>query len=233
LRAVRLHTPCRWIANLVEEHVGPNHTYAILEYCNGGSLMRHLQKMQAKGQRGNPLSMSEPDVAHLGAQVNAALLHLHRLDVAHRDLKPGNVLFYGNDGNHLKLCDFGFAKRCRGQRLHTICGTPIYMAPELTQESKKGYVGQPVDMWAFGALLYEMLHNRIAFTGVSEQQLYQRIRGGNHGAMRKDLSKEVKALIKGLLSPDPASRWSAEKTAAHPFFARVDSLDSHRDELEV
>ena len=233
LRAVRLHTPCRWVANLIEEHVGPNHTYAILEYCNGGSLQRHLQKLQTKGQRGNPMAMSEADVAHLGAQVNAALLHLHRLDVAHRDLKPGNVLFYGNDGNHLKLCDFGFAKRCRGQRLHTICGTPIYMAPELTQESKKGYVGQPVDMWAFGALLYEMLHNKIAFTGVSEQQLYQRIRGGNHAAFRKELSKETKTLIKGLLSPDPSARFTSEYTAKQPFFARVEALDSRRDELEI
>ena len=49
LRAVKREAPCRWIANLIEEHVGPNHTYAILEYCAGGSLQRHLQKLQAKG----------------------------------------------------------------------------------------------------------------------------------------------------------------------------------------
>ena len=98
------------------------------------------------------------------------------------------------------------------------------MAPELTQESKKGYVGQPVDMWAFGALLYEMLHNKIAFTGVSEQQLYQRIRGGNHAAFRKELSKETKTLIKGLLSPDPSARFTSEYTAKQPFFARVEAL---------
>ena len=169
------------------------------------------------------------------AQINAALSHLHRLDVAHRDLKPGNVLFYGNQSNHLKLCDFGFAKRCRGQRLHTICGTPIYMAPELTQgESKKGYVGHPVDMWALGALLYEMCHNRIAFTGVSEQQLYQRIRSGNHATFRKDLSKELKGIIKGLLNPDPSDRWTSAKAAKQPFFVRADSLVTPRlEELEV
>ena len=218
--------PSRWVANLIEEHVGPTHTYAILEYCSGGSLMRHLQKLQTKGRRGDPLAMPEAQVARLGAQVNAALRHLHRLDVAHRDLKPGNVLFYGPLENHLKLCDFGFAKRCRGQRLHTICGTPIYMAPELTQgETKKGYAGHPVDMWALGAMIYEMLHNRIAFNGVSEQQLYQRIRSGTHTAFRKDLSKEAKGVIKSLLAVDPTKRATAKATEGAKFFAGVDSLD--------
>ena len=279
--------PSRWIANLVEEHVGPNYTYAILgarvrthqtrhtaharaawcdvnltpctrppppsltrtiarplraraEYCAGGSLMRHLQKLQTKGRKGDPLAMSEAEVRRLGAQVNAALAHLHRLDIAHRDLKPGNVLFYGPDTNHLKLCDFGFAKRCRGQRLHTICGTPIYMAPELTQESKKGYMGHPVDMWAFGALLYEMLHNRVAFNAISELQLHQRIRSGKHAPFRKGTDKKLTQLISSLLEVAPAKRMAAESAASHACFRGAESLDSRRsaartpadDELE-
>lgn len=229
LRAAKQGLPCRWIANLIEEHVGPTHTYAILEYCQGGSLQRHLQKLQTKGRRGDPLTMPEASVTHLAAQINAALRHLHRLDIAHRDLKPGNVLFYGSDKYHLKLCDFGFAKRCRGQRLHTICGTPIYMAPELTQESKKGYLGYPVDMWAFGALLFEMLHSRVAFNGVSEQQLYQRIRQGKHCAFRKDIGKSLRATIVALLEVDPTKRLSAEKAATLPVFSRVESLAPWRD----
>ena len=178
--------------------------------------------------------MPEAQVARLGAQVNAALRHLHRLDVAHRDLKPGNVLFYGPLENHLKLCDFGFAKRCRGQRLHTICGTPIYMAPELTQgETKKGYAGHPVDMWALGAMVFEMLHNRIAFNGVSEQQLYQRIRSGTHHAFRKDLSKEARGLIKGMLTVDPSKRTTAKQAEEMKFFSgepAMGALDDGRGE---
>ena len=205
---------------MLEEHVGPNQTYAILEYCPGGSLQRHLQKLTSKPRdaAGNCAAISEADCAHMGAQINAALLHLHSLDVAHRDLKPGNVLFAGD--RWLKLCDFGFAKRCKGQRLHTICGTPLYMAPELTQDqSKKGYRGHPVDMWAFGALLYEMLHNKIAFKGVSQQQLHQRIRSGKHASFRKGMSRDVMKLIGAMLVVDPDKRLKSSDAAEVKWFA--------------
>ena len=220
LRTIKKRGNNKWIANMVEEHVGPAHTYAILEYCAGGSLQRHMQKLTTKqrDRDGNYAAIPESDCAYMGAQINAALLHLHSLDVAHRDLKPGNVLFAGD--RWLKLCDFGFAKRCKGQRLHTLCGTPIYMAPELTMDqSKKGYKGHPVDMWAFGAVLYEMLHNKIAFNGVSEQQLHQRIRGGNHAPFRKDLSPKLVKLLKAMLRTDPDKRISSRDAAEQAWFA--------------
>ena len=130
------------------------------------------------------------------------------------------MLFYGTEVNHLKLCDFGFAKRCRGQRLHTICGTPIYMAPELCVESKKGYVGPPVDMWAFGALVYEMLHNRVAFNGNSEIQLHQRIRSGKHATFGKGVSKPMRAMIAALLETDSAARLTAEDAQKQKVWAQ-------------
>ena len=220
LRTIKKRGNSRWIANMIEEHVGPQHTYAILEYCAGGSLQRHLQKLTSKprDRDGNHAAIAEADCAHMGAQINAALLHLHSIDVAHRDLKPGNVLFAGD--KWLKLCDFGFAKRCKGQRLHTLCGTPIYMAPELTADrSKKGYKGHPVDMWAFGAMLYEMLHNKTAFQGVSEMQLHQRIRGGHHAPFRKDLSPGAAKVIKAMLRVDPEKRISSCEAPDQAWFA--------------
>ena len=214
LRTVKKRGNNKYIANLLEEHVGPMHTYAILEYCSGGSLQRHLQKLTSKprDKAGNYAAIPEADCAYMGAQINAALLHLHSLDVAHRDLKPGNILFAGD--RWLKVCDFGFAKRCKGQRLHTLCGTPIYMAPELTMDqSKKGYKGHPVDMWAFGAVLYEMLHNKVAFNGVSEQQLHQRIRSGAYAALRKDLSPKCEKLLKRMMCIDPDKRVSSREAS--------------------
>ena len=60
----------------------------------------------------------------------------------------------------MQLCDFGFALRCAERRLRTVCGSAQYMAPELHASAGDGYLGPPVDMWALGAMLYEMLHGK-------------------------------------------------------------------------
>ena len=77
--------------------------------------------------------------------------------MAHRDVKPGNILFDGPLGAaepwlRVKLCDFGFAIRCANKRLKKQVGTPQYVAPELTipPDAHAGYRGRPVDMWALG-----------------------------------------------------------------------------------
>ena len=61
---------------------------------------------------------------------------------------------------HLKLCDFGFACVAGEKKLRTYCGTPAYLAPEVCTpaDAHKGYLGKPVDMWALGCVVYEMLH---------------------------------------------------------------------------
>jgi serine/threonine protein kinase len=75
----------------------------------------------------------------------------------------------------VKLIDFGFSvlTNTPNQRLKVFCGTPSYMAPEITR--KTDYEGRPVDMWALGVLLYVMLTGTFPFRGISEQDLYQRI----------------------------------------------------------
>lgn len=217
LRHVGRQLACPWIANLLEVHSSPQCTVAVLELCPGASLQRHLQKLKTRGRdrAGLPLAMAEREVSMLGGQVLAAVRHIHGLGIVHRDVKPANILFYAEQ--HLKLCDFGFARACGPAgaegRLHTICGTPVYMAPELTYDvsiSKKGYVGPPVDVWAVGTLFYEMLHNQVLFSGTSSEELYRRVRTGAHASFRGDLSKGFRALIKACISLDPSQRPSAD-----------------------
>ena len=137
------------LANLLELCETPQITHAILEYCSGGSLHRAMQTNML-----HRVGLPEGEAASIGCQLCSALSHMHSLGIVHRDLKPENVLF--TDGAHqaIKLCDFGFAKHCADRRLRTVCGSPQYMAPEVN--GRESYAGFPVDLWALGALLYEV-----------------------------------------------------------------------------
>lgn len=85
--------------------------------------------------------------------------------IAHRDLKPENILVQRRPGATsetdviLKLTDFGLARACSAESMmHTMCGTPLYLAPEVLQQRKHdvGYT-KCVDIWSTGIMLYIML----------------------------------------------------------------------------
>lgn len=99
---------------------------------------------------------------------------LHRINVAHRDIKPDNLLIWTRD-NVIKLCDFGLTtcmpKNMDG--LRTMCGTPSYMAPELF--SGKLYNGIGVDIWALGCVIFEFFSNVVAFSSLNMYTLKRMI----------------------------------------------------------
>lgn len=132
------------IANMLAEHETPHATHAVLYYCGGGSLLLQLEKLKKK-----QLAMREEDSALVAAQTLSALQFMHSLGVAHRDVKPGNILFDHQDGSW-RLCDFGFSLKCGERILKKAVGTPAYVAPEIV--ANEGYVGSLVDLWAMGCV---------------------------------------------------------------------------------
>jgi len=192
------------------------HQHAVLEYAEGGSLHRFLQAQKS--------DLTLPLVQAATRQLARALQHLHNLEVAHRDLKPANVLLASSTNVdaatlHLKLCDFGFACICGDRRLKTHCGTPAFLAPEIVTplDAHKGYLGRPVDLWALGCTLYELLHRRPAFKSEEAFELEGLIRRCNHGPLDKRIPSPARALLAGLLVTSPSTRLTAANVLESPW----------------
>jgi serine/threonine-protein kinase len=149
----------------VGEHEGK--PYFSLEFVDGGSLQNRLT--------GTPLPARES--ARLVETLARAMQAAHELGVIHRDLKPANVLL--TKGGVPKITDFGLAKQL-GQdsgQSHTgqIMGTPSYMAPEQAAGNVKT-IGAAADIYALGAMLYELLTGRPPFKAASVLDTLEQVR---------------------------------------------------------
>eukprot|EP01083_Nonionella_stella_P251714 868192_1 len=135
---------------------GPRCLYTILEHGDRGDLHTEIQCRAAENR---PFTVSQ--VIHLFTQISEGLLHLHQLNIAHRDLKALNV-FITQSGKAL-IGDLGVARSVSmpDDLLHTLTGTPLYLPPELV---KRQPYTLKVDCYALGALLYEMCALRPPFS---------------------------------------------------------------------
>jgi len=206
------------IANVLEVIDAKNSMIAILEYCGGGSLQRCLQS------RPHASGLGETASRNIGFQLCGALAHMHEMGIAHRDVKPENVLFTTPSHTAVKLCDFGFAIACGNRRVRTVCGSPQYMAPELAK--REPYHAWACDVWAFGAVIYEMLENRPAFRGSSMEQLNIRIMRASHEAFTPATPHSARALVKGLITVDVGNRFPSKQALNHPWFGGGGSLSA-------
>ena len=136
--------------------------YIVMEYVRGTNLADAIRE----GRYGE--LRTRLDIAR---QIAAALDDIHRAGIAHRDVKPSNVLI--QPSGKIKLLDFGIAWRQDSQltQVGQVMGTPAYMAPEQIlrgiggEVSKKDDRYKRVDVYSFGILLYELLTGRLPFTG--------------------------------------------------------------------
>jgi len=186
--------------------------YMLFPYVCGGELFSYLR---SAGRFSAPASM------FYAAEIVSALDYIHSLSIVYRDLKPENLLL-DKDG-HLKITDFGFAKRIASDRTWTLCGTPEYLAPEIIQS--KGH-NRAVDWWALGILIFEMLAGYPPFFDDNPFGIYEKILSGKIEWPRQ-IETVVKDLIKRLLVQDRTKRMGATKGGAedvkrHRWFKNID-----------
>src|SRR5688500_10327791 len=129
--------------------------YIAMAYCAGGSLAARL----ASG----PLPVDE--AVRIASQVASALHRAHEAGIVHRDIKPANIAF--TEHGEARVLDFGVAVLGTGEweAPRFAAGTPAYMAPE---QVRGGSVDHRTDVWALGAVLYEMLTGQRPFAGSRE-----------------------------------------------------------------
>ncbi|KAJ2747587.1 cAMP-dependent protein kinase catalytic subunit [Coemansia sp. BCRC 34301] len=185
--------------------------YMLMEYVPGGELFSHLRRA----------GRFPDDVARFyAAEIVMALDYLHSLKIIWRDTKPENILL--DDRGHVKLTDFGFAKRVE-DRTWTLCGTPEYLAPEIIQS--KGH-GKAVDWWALGILIFEMLAGYPPFYDDNPFGIYEKILAGKL-VFPSFFSASARDLIQRLLIADVGKRLGnlqgdGEDVKAHAWFAVID-----------
>jgi serine/threonine protein kinase len=201
----------------INEHDGL--PYFCLEYVAGGSLDKKLNGIPLQPRR----------AAHL-VEILARAMHVaHAQGIVHRDLKPSNVLLARSDALHgvkldntaddsgyyePKISDFGLAKRLNEEQKQTqtgaIMGTPGYMAPEQA-DSKKNQVGPATDVYALGAILYELLTGRPPFLAETPFDTLLEILEHEPAPPRlinARVERDLETICLKCLEKDPASRYT-------------------------
>ncbi len=150
--------------------------YIVMEYLEGQTLDALLKEI-------HPLP--EPDAVKFASRICEALDYMHHQGVIHRDLKPQNIMICNNGG--IRIMDFGIAKSMKARRITFVgfsptMGTPDYMAPEQVK-GKRG--DERTDIYALGAILYEMTTGSTPFEGESPYAIMNARLTGDPTALRK------------------------------------------------
>jgi eukaryotic-like serine/threonine-protein kinase len=196
--------------------------YMVMEFLEGMDL-------EAKVAREGPLPVERS--VDLVLQACEALAEAHTLGIIHRDLKPANLFLASRaDGSDcVKVLDFGISKTRPGSsepdvsltQTSVLLGSPLYMAPEQMNSAKE--VDVRTDVWALGAILFELLTGSPPFPADSILEIKLRMeqrRPLDIRALRDDAPEALRAVVLRCIEYDPADRYAdlAElATALAPF----------------
>eukprot|EP01060_Flectonema_neradi_P000484 TRINITY_DN10307_c1_g1_i4.p1 TRINITY_DN10307_c1_g1~~TRINITY_DN10307_c1_g1_i4.p1 ORF type:complete len:474 (+),score=118.63 TRINITY_DN10307_c1_g1_i4:113-1423(+) len=197
-----------------------NEMWMIVEFIDGDDLMK---KLTSKG------ALLETTARSYFQQLMYGLHYMHEQNIAHRDLKPDNVLI--TKTGDVKITDFGLSAVQKtdgrgyispGLSLKTCCGTPYYVAPEvISSSSSKGYSGFTCDVWSLGILLFGMLLNDMPFVGKDLSTLLKNITKGTYSfPPSKPISPEAKSCIRSILVVDVEKRATLKDLSKHAWVAK-------------
>lgn len=197
------------VVELYEVMASKTKIYFVMEYVKGGELFNKVAKGRLK-----------EDVARkYFQQLISAVDFCHSRGVYHRDLKPENLLL--DENGNLKVSDFGLSALAESKQrdglLHTTCGTPAYVAPEVI--NRKGYDGPKADIWSCGVVLYVLMAGYLPFQDSNLMEMYRKI-GKAEFKFPNWFPPEVRRLLLKILDPNPNTRISMPKIMENSWFRK-------------
>ena len=203
----KLHHPN--IVKLYGHFEDSKYCYFIMQYIPKRSVYEIIPK---SGKKPN-LQL----IASVMKDLISAVYYLHNMKpiIIHRDIKPENVLL--DENSRAYLTDFGWSNYIQSfKRRTTVCGTPLYLPPEMVNETSHD---ENADIWCIGVLLFELSTGRVPFDGRDLETVKANILRLNI-AWPREIDPEVKDLISQILRLNPKSRLSIEEILSHSFFTK-------------
>lgn len=202
-----------------------NRLYFAVSYAKNGELFSHINKVG---------SFDTACTKFYSAEILHALEHMHGLGIIHRDLKPENILL--DERMHIQITDFGSAKILKQehgsdeespviQRRNSFVGTAQYISPELLTDTSE--CTRSSDLWAFGAIIYQMVAGLPPFRSSSEYLIFKKIKNLDY-EYPDGFCQCAKDLVQKLLVVDPSKRLGAHdgetyaSIRSHPFFDGIE-----------
>uniref|UniRef100_A0A0D9VCG9 non-specific serine/threonine protein kinase n=1 Tax=Leersia perrieri TaxID=77586 RepID=A0A0D9VCG9_9ORYZ len=210
------------ILQLFEVMASKSKIYFVLEYAKGGELFKKISKGK----------FSEDVARRYFHQLISGIDYCHSRGVYHRDLKPENLLLDENES--LKVSDFGLSALSESKRhdglLHTTCGTPAYVAPEVL--SRRGYDGAKADIWSCGVILFVLVAGYLPFHDTNLIEMYRKIARAEYKCPRS-FSVELKDLLYKILDPDPSNRISISKIKRSAWYRKPIDVNAVKGKHEI
>nr|GME20728.1 phosphoenolpyruvate carboxylase kinase 1-like [Ipomoea batatas] len=206
-KIMQLLSPNPYVLRIFDVFEDDDHLHLVIELCRSSDLFERLSARQV---------FSEAEALAVMVPLMDAIAHCHRLGVAHRDIKPDNVLF--NEWDELKLADFGSAECFHESELMSgVVGTPYYVAPEVL--AGRAY-SEKLDVWSAGVILYIMLAGVPPFYGDSAEEIFEAVLRANlrfPARFFNSVSPAAKDLLRRMLCKDVSRRFSAEQVLSNDF----------------
>lgn len=197
------------VVELYEVMASKTKIYVVMEYVKGGELFNKVSKGKLK----------HAEARRYFQQLISAVDYCRSRGVCHRDLKPENLLLDENE--NLKVSDFGLSALAETKHqdglLHTTCGTPAYVAPEVI--NRKGYDGTKADIWSCGVILYVLLAGFLPFRDPNLIEMYRKI-GKADFKYPNWFASDVRRLLSKILDPNPKTRISIAKIMESSWFKK-------------